>query len=316
MDGYNLGSNIEVTVFDNDNMVCQMRSNDGNGIITSYSVLDGIQINYNDFHMSSFKSEFISNTCMFCVDHCKEGRIEQEIKPGVYRYIEAGDLRIDNRYNHNTDFFFPLSHYHGITIAFNLEKADKSIKNIFPDFPVSVTALSEKFCNDNKHYFIRSAPSIEHIFSELYNVPQEIKLYYYKIKILELLLFLSGLEIGESETIKAYFYKSQIEKVKSIHTLIISDIQKHYTLEQLSKEFNISLTGMKNCFKAIYGDSIFAYLRKYRIDRATMFLRTTDLNIATIANEVGYNSPSKFAAAFKKEIGITPLEYRNTRIKR
>ncbi|MCT4543811.1 MAG: AraC family transcriptional regulator [Vallitalea sp.] len=316
MDGYELGNNIELTVFDDGDMVCQMRSNDGNGVITSYQVLDGIRINYNDFHMSSFRSEFVSNTNMFCVDHCKEGRIEQEIKSGVYSYIETGDLRIDNRFNHNTDFYFPLSHYHGITIAFEVDKADASIKKIFPDFPVSVVILSKKFCHNNRNYFLRSATSIEHIFSELYNVPQEIKLYYYKIKVLELLLFLSGLEIDDSEIIKPYFYKSQTEKIKSIHTLITSDIQKHYTLEQLSEKYNISLTGMKTCFKAVYGDSLFAYLRKYRINKATMLLRTTDLNIAAVANEVGYNSPSKFSAAFKKEIGINPLEYRNTRMKR
>lgn len=29
-------------------------------------------------------------------------------------YIQAGDLKIDSRNNHNVDFFFPLEHYHGI----------------------------------------------------------------------------------------------------------------------------------------------------------------------------------------------------------
>lgn len=300
--------------FNNENSeVIEISSDNGKGTMYFNNIMPGIIIIFNDFHMNTIKSDYKPNTDMLCFDHCREGRIEQEIKPGKYRSIESGDLRIDNRINHNTNFCFPLSNYHGITIVFEIQLADKSIKNIFPDFPVSIRSLREKYCSNDNAYYLRGDSAIDHIFSELYNVPQDIKEYYYKIKMLELLLFLGGLETNNSKNEKPYFFKSQTEKVKAIHKLITSDLQKHYTLEDLSKKFSISLTGMKNCFKTIYGLPIYSYIKKYKMNRAATLLKTTKISIAEIANGVGYESPSKFSAAFKKEMDMLPLEYRNTR---
>jgi len=43
---------------------------------------------------------------------------------------------------------------------------------------------------------------------------------------------------------------------------------------------------------------------------AALMLRKTKDNITTIAGRVGYNNPSKFAAAFKELIGMSPGKYR------
>lgn len=306
-----LDSALEVLNGDDSCTIYQARNNDGDGMMTVYDVMDGIKLIYNDFHTTKYKSDFVPNCWMFCVDHCREGRIEQEVSQGVLKYIESGDLRIDNRNNHNTNFYMPLSHYHGITLAFNVLKAEKSIHKIFPDFPVSIKKLSEKYCKSNEMFFLRSQKEIDHIFNELYAVPKKIRKYYYKIKIFELLLYLDALEVESCKSMVPYFYKSQTEKVKSIHKLITSDLQTHYTLNYLSDKHEISLTSMKKCFKAIYGDSIYSYIKKYKMNKAATLLRTTNLNIATIANEVGYDSPSKFSAAFKLEMKSLPLEYRN-----
>jgi AraC-like DNA-binding protein len=69
---------------------------------------------------------------------------------------------------------------------------------------------------------------------------------------------------------------------------------------------------MKNCFRGVYGTSIYAYVRSCRMNRAAVLLKTTEKSIACIAGEVGYNSPSKFTAAFKDIMKTTPLEYRKS----
>lgn len=53
--------------------------------------------------------------------------------------------------------------------------------------------LAEKFCCNGGGFAARSSPRAEHVFSELYSVPEEIRKGYFKVKILELLLFLSTL---------------------------------------------------------------------------------------------------------------------------
>jgi AraC-like DNA-binding protein len=292
--------------------IYKFKSEDGYGMMTMYHVFNGIMIMYNDFHMSSCKSEFFTDKDLLCVDHCREGRIEQEMENGTYCYIKSGDLKIDDRYKHDSNFFFPLSNYHGMNIIFEIEKADKELKKIFPDFPVSMNDLKNKYFSKDHSFIIRNVKPIDHIFSELYTVPQRIRDYYFKIKIFELLLFLDGLELSQNTDERPYFYKAQTEKVKAIHNMLISNLQRSYTLDELARKYDISLTGMKNCFKGIYGDPIFTYIRKYKMNKAAGMLRTTKLNVSKIALQVGYENPSKFSAAFKQEMRVSPMEYRKS----
>ena len=51
---------------------------------------------------------------------------------------------------------------------------------------------------------------------------------------------------------------------------------------------------------------------KYRMNRAAVLLREDrEKNVAEIAGMVGYDSPSKFAMAFKRVMQMSPVEYRN-----
>ena len=63
------------------------------------------------------------------------------------------------------------------------------------------------------------------------------------------------------------------------------------------------------CFKGVYGVPP-AYLKAFRMERAAQLLRETDRRIADVALEVGYESPSKFAAAFKRHFDVAPSAYR------
>ena len=171
--------------------------------------------------------------------------------------------------------------------------------------------MINKFCPDDYPYIISNVESIKHIFHELYSVPEKIRQQYMALKVIEILLFLEALEIKTDNKEHPYFYKAQVEKVKAIHKLMTQNIDKHYTLDELSKKFNISLTIMKKCFKNIYGDSIFSYMKTYKMNQAAIYLKTQkELNVCDIAGIVGYESPGKFSNAFKSVMGMTPLEYR------
>jgi len=72
----------------------------------------------------------------------------------------------------------------------------------------------------------------------------------------------------------------------------------------------LSLAGFKDCFKGVYGMPPYGYLKSCRMERASELLLSGDLPIADIAGIVGYDSPSKFTAAFKESMGLTPTAYR------
>ena len=47
---------------------------------------------------------------------------------------------------------------------------------------------------------------------------------------------------------------------------------------------------------------------------AEVLLANREISIAELAGEVGYDSPSKFAIAFRKVMGMSPTEYRSRKI--
>ena len=290
--------------------VFQFHSESGEGIMTQYDLFPGVYLMYNDFHMESYDSVFRTTEDMLCIDYCRQGRMEYPAGPDTYSYVEAGDLKLDRRLEHQGHFTFPLSHYHGITIGFTLPLAAQSLKEWVREFPVDLVRLQEKFCAGRHPRVIHGAPSVDHIFQEFYAVPEQIKLPYFRIKVLELLLYLDALEL-DGRTEKPYFYKSQVEKVKAAHRLLTEDLERHYTIAELSERFSIPATALKECFKSVYGQPVNTYLRNLRMDRAALLLRQEpQTSVAEIAGRVGYDSASKFAAVFRETKGKTPLEYR------
>ena len=67
---------------------------------------------------------------------------------------------------------------------------------------------------------------------------------------------------------------------------------------------------MCHIFKEITGMSILTFLNTARIRKACLLLTTTDKPVTWIAQETGYESASRFSRTFKKEVGMTPREYR------
>ncbi|MGN0484633.1 MAG: helix-turn-helix domain-containing protein [Lachnospiraceae bacterium] len=295
--------------------VIQFRNENGDGTMTFYDVFPGIGLIYNDFHMSGYQSEYRPDAEQFCIDHCREGRLEYPAKNDAYSYVEAGDLKFDCRLSHTGKFEMPLSHYHGITVAIDLNKAEKYLQEEGKGFPVDLRKLREKFCKDGHTTVIHDACSIEHIFGELYHVPEKIKIPYFKIKILELFLYLYALELPDSPKEKPYFYRTQVEKTKAIKQFLTEHLQEHVTQAELAKRFDLPITAMKQCFKSIYGMPIGSWMLQYRMNYAAeVLLANREISIAELAGEVGYDSPSKFAIAFRKVMGMSPTEYRSRKI--
>lgn len=291
--------------------VYQLKNHTGEGSITMYDVFPGVILAYNDFHMRYFDSDFVPGREIFCIDHCREGRLEYSAKENAYSYVKAGDLKLDRRLTHTGHFEFPLSHYHGAMISFDVEKACRTLPEEIRDFPVDLKKIQERFCPDCYPIVIHNPQAIEHIFAELYAVPEKIKRPYFKIKVLEVLLYLEALEIPEKPQERPYFYKTQVEKVKAIQVFLKENLDQHFTQEELSVRFDISQTSMKQCFKSVFGTSIGNWILQYRMNFAAVLLKQEkSVKVAEIAGRVGYDSPSKFAMAFRKVMGMSPMEYR------
>ena len=312
------GSNVQ-SVAENDNShVLRIQSPIGEGYMTLYMVMKGVYVMFDEFHLESCESEFKNMENVFCIDHCRQGRIEHENLIGDKFYMESGDLKLGRRINHSGSIHMPNGYYYGMTIGFEIGEAEKSIKSELSGVDIDIGAIVKKFSSD-KEYFIRkdsllkNDEYIDHVLSEMYNVPKEIRMDLFKVKIMELLLRLKMLDKTLYTDDRIYIPAGQAEKIKEVHKLIIDSPSKNYTVEVLSQMFDIPESTLRKNFREIYGSPIYKYIKKFKINKAAELLKNDrSLKVSDVAESVGYDNPSKFAAAFKDVMGLPPLEFRKT----
>lgn len=93
---------------------------------------------------------------------------------------------------------------------------------------------------------------------------------------------------------------------------ITGNYSKDISLEKTAKKFNLSSYYFSRTFKEIFGVTFSEKLTSIRMDKAKELLSKEDSNIKDICYEVGYNDPNYFSKAFKKYVGISPSEYKQS----
>ena len=104
--------------------------------------------------------------------------------------------------------------------------------------------------------------------------------------------------------------RTSAETVRMVHDYLLENISERVTIEELSRKFHINPTTLKKAFKDEYGSSIAAHTKEHRMERAEILLREGSGSIAEVARAVGFDSASRFTAAFREKYGISPSDYR------
>lgn len=106
----------------------------------------------------------------------------------------------------------------------------------------------------------------------------------------------------------------------SNHSYLIEDIASYInehpdedlSLNRLASLANISPFYFARTFKKVTGKAPHDYVISSRINSAKFYLKTTELSVEEIGLSLGFPSSSTFCTTFRKNIGITPLKYRNS----
>ncbi|MEH1835867.1 MAG: helix-turn-helix transcriptional regulator [Nostoc sp.] len=82
------------------------------------------------------------------------------------------------------------------------------------------------------------------------------------------------------------------------------------SLLNLAEEIGLNDFKLKRGFREVFGTTVLGYVQSLRLEQAQQLLRGTNLTVAEIASQVGYESITHFRHLFKRQFGITPREYR------
>jgi len=100
------------------------------------------------------------------------------------------------------------------------------------------------------------------------------------------------------------------KKVKALESRIQGNLGAEWTVASLGKELNMSPSYLHKATLRHLGIKPMALVTRLRMNHAMSRLLTTQMTLAAIADEVGYASPYAFSAAFKREVGSSPAQFR------
>ena len=93
-------------------------------------------------------------------------------------------------------------------------------------------------------------------------------------------------------------------------TLLHAQPQHDWTVEELARRAAVSRSVLAERFKHTLGVTPMRYLAQWRLQIASELLKTSDLNLAALAERVGYDSEAAFSRAFKRHVGVSPASWR------
>jgi AraC family transcriptional activator of mar-sox-rob regulon len=98
---------------------------------------------------------------------------------------------------------------------------------------------------------------------------------------------------------------------------LISWLEKNFeqplSLEIVAKKSGYSKWHLQRTFKQVTGYSMGDYIRKRRLTKAAIALRTTSRSISDIAFQYAFNSQQTFTRSFKKQFFVSPAKYRRAK---
>lgn len=95
-----------------------------------------------------------------------------------------------------------------------------------------------------------------------------------------------------------------------IHDYIEAQNGRAPSVTELATLFNMSRRSLLRCFRSSTSMTVVNYITQVQLTKAKRLLATTDRLIKQIALESGFKSPSHFAVAFERNVGLTPTRFR------
>lgn len=115
---------------------------------------------------------------------------------------------------------------------------------------------------------------------------------------------------GASRNVAGKREEQSISVVERARKYIDSHYNKDISLDDVSREVEISPYYFSKIFKEETGRNFVEYVTEIRMNRAKELLLKTDMSMKEICSEIGYADPNYFSRIFKKNTGVTPTEYK------
>jgi len=99
-------------------------------------------------------------------------------------------------------------------------------------------------------------------------------------------------------------------RLRRLWEAVGADLGRPWTVEALAGEVGVSGEHLRRLCRRHGGRSPMSHVAGLRMRQAMALLASESYTIETVAQQVGYDNPFAFSAAFKRHQGVSPSEYR------
>ena len=190
----------------------------------------------------------------------------------------------------------------------------KNFSQGFELLPAPLQALISKNSPPRFHSTVGEiTPAMFAILQQILKPPYQgiMKRMYLESKVLELLALQLDQFLHREQAIcrVANLRPVDIEKVYHARDILISQVENPPSLFDLADLVGLGARKLRYCFREVFGTTVFGYLHDYRMEQAKIMLAGTKMQVAEVANAVGYSHLGYFAKSFKDKFGISPKEF-------
>lgn len=277
--------------------------------MTANMILPGIEVYCTDYHTHEHFYGKVNECKYFQIAYSHKGVYESRIDGHRFLRLSEGEISMMSNTYQSFDSCMPMGYFQGINIIFYPQMIEGEAIDFLKLFTIDINELFQTHLQGKRFERFVCDAHIKKVLEALYEASREGDHIHMKIHVLHLLTEFVHYEGARQ---KKYYVVTdkKTETISQIKDYIEKNMQKHFTIKELAARFLISETGLKNNFKIIYGCSPYEFLKRCRMEWAAQMLKATEESIADIGNVIGYENPSKFAAAFFSVYGVTPVKYR------
>lgn len=196
-------------------------------------------------------------------------------------------------------------------LGINVRVDPQQLIDLFPDLINERGDLVKLLLNLNQpknSFFPQVTPLMKTIVKQIINAPFRgaIRKIYLQGKVLELLAL--QLEVISTPVNQTKFKPQTIDCIYHARDILDRTYKNPPSIVELAKQVGISDRTLQRGFRQLFDITVIGYITYLRIQQAEQLLRSGNVSVAEVANLVGYSHLGHFAAAFKRQIGISPSD--------
>lgn len=117
-------------------------------------------------------------------------------------------------------------------------------------------------------------------------------------------------ELLNPQSIKSKGEENYEENIQEIRNYIAENLNEKLTVQKLADKTLMSISHFSRVFKQQTGFSPYEYVLITRLNKAKYLLQKTEMSVAAVAYETGFNSESNFICFFTENEGVSPGKFR------